>query len=74
LTVLGTASFGDAHGTVTAFDAKAGLGEITGDDGAVYAFHCTAIADGTRTIDVGTAVGFTIAAGHLGRFEATAIA
>jgi cold shock CspA family protein len=71
--VLGTASFGDAQGTVTQFDAASGLGEVTGDDSTVYPFHCTAIADGSRAIEVGAAVAFTIAAGHLGRLEATAI-
>jgi cold shock CspA family protein len=71
--VLGTASFGDARGTVTTFDVAVGLGEITGDDGATYRFHCTAITDGTRSIDVGKSVTFTIVAGHMGRLEATAI-
>jgi cold shock CspA family protein len=66
---LRTPSFGDATGTVSAFDKESGLGEITNDT-AVYPFHCTAIADGTRDIEVGKAVTFTIAAGHLGRLEA----
>ena len=42
-------------GTVTEFDDAAGLGTITSDDGTTYAFHCTAIADGTRTIANGAA-------------------
>ena len=71
--MLGTASYGDARGTVTAFDATTGLGEITGDDGASYPFHCTAIADGTRSIEVGRAVAFTVVAGHRGRLEAAGI-
>jgi len=61
------------HGTVTAFDEHRGLGEVTADDGARYSFHCTAIADGTRTIAVGTAVEFVVVPGHLGRWEAAAI-
>ena len=61
------------NGTVTAFDEHRGLGEITADDGTVYPFHCTVIADGTRTIAVATAVEFDIIAGHLGRWEAAAI-
>jgi cold shock protein len=61
------------HGTVTAFDEHRGIGEIAGDDGAVYGFHCTAIADGTRTIAVGAAVEFVVVPGHLGRWEAAAI-
>jgi cold shock CspA family protein len=62
------------HGTVSAFDDHRGLGEITADDGVVYPFHCTVIADGTRTIAVGTAVEFAVVAGHLGRWEAAEVA
>ena len=58
-------------GTVTSFDEPRGLGELTADDGTVYPFHCTVIADGTRTITVGTAVEFDVIAGHLGRWEAS---
>ena len=61
------------RGTVTAFDEHRGIGELTADDGATYPFHCTAIADGTRTIAVGAAVEFAVVAGHLGRWEAAAI-
>lgn len=60
-------------GTVTDFDEARGLGTVTAADGTIYGFHCTAIADGTRTIRVGTAVTFDVAAGHLGRWEATAL-
>ena len=73
LNVLRTAEYGEARGTVTSFDERSGLGEITGDDGATYPFHCTALVDGTRSIVTGTAVTFTIVAGHLGRLEATKI-
>lgn len=71
--MLRTADYGEAGGTVASFDKAAGLGVIEGSDGATYPFHCTAIADGTRDIDVGRAVTFTIAAGHLGKLEATQI-
>ncbi|MDP1794189.1 MAG: cold shock domain-containing protein, partial [Acidimicrobiales bacterium] len=71
--VLRTADYGEASGSVTSFDTAAGLGVITGVDGTDYPFHCTAIADGTRDIAVGTAVTFTVAAGHLGKLEATQI-
>jgi len=57
-------------GSVTAFDATTGLGTATGADGTAYPFHCTAIADGTRTIDVGTEVVFDVTAAHGGRWEA----
>ena len=58
-------------GTVTDFDDPRGIGTVTADDGASYPFHCTAIADGTRTIAVETTVEFDIVAGHLGRWEAS---
>jgi cold shock CspA family protein len=59
-------------GTVTEFDDDAGLGVVAGDGGP-YPFHCTAIADGTRTIPAGTPVTFEVVAGHLGRWEAADI-
>jgi CspA family cold shock protein len=59
-------------GRVTVFDEPRGIGEITASDGTVYPFHCTQIADGTRTIAVGTEVEFEVVAG-LGRWEAAAI-
>ena len=62
-----------AAGRVTAFDEHRGLGEITASDGTVYAFHCTTIADGTRTIAVGTEVQFEIRPGRLGNWEAAAV-
>jgi cold shock CspA family protein len=63
-----------AEGLVTQFDDAAGFGEIETADGTRYFFHCTRIADGTRTIAVGTPVTFDVVAGHLGRWEATAVA
>ena len=60
-------------GTVSAFDEHRGRGEITAEDATVYPFHCTEIADGTRTIAVGTHVEFEIVPGPLGRWEASAI-
>ena len=61
-------------GRVSTFDEHRGLGEIVADDGTAYAFHCTEITDGTRTIAVGTAVEFEVVAGHLGRWEAAVVA
>ena len=61
------------RGTVSAFDEHRGLGELDADDGATYPFHCTAIADGTRTIPTGVAVEFVVVAGPLGRVEATQV-
>ena len=60
------------NGTVTAFDEARGLGTITAGDGRVYPFHCTQIADGSRTIAVGQSVRFEVLP-KLGRYEATAI-
>lgn len=60
------------HGTVTTFDRDVGLGELTDDHGRVWPFHCIAIADGSRTIDIGAAVVFDTLP-KLGRYEATDI-
>jgi cold shock CspA family protein len=59
-------------GRVVGFDGDVGLGEVESDDGTRYRFHCIEIADGTRTIEVGTAVEFTTLA-KFGRYEAAAI-
>ena len=63
------------RGVVTEFDEQRGLGTVTGDDdGTTYPFHCTRIADGTRTIAVGTAVTFEVVPGLAGRWEAAQLA
>ena len=62
-----------AKGTVGEFDEAKGFGTIRADDGRALFFHCTQIADGTRTIPVGATVEFEIAAGHNGQWEATVI-
>ena len=60
-------------GVVSSFDAFVGLGVVLGDDGVERTFHCTQIADGTRTIDPGTRVRCTETPTHLGRWEATTL-
>ena len=60
-------------GRVAEFDDYRGLGTVVADDGQRLAFHCTAIADGTRTIPVGTPVEFDVVAGPLGRYEAGSV-
>ena len=60
------------RGSVTEFDDACGLGEITDEHGDVFAFHCVEIADGTRSIAVGTPVRFDVFA-KLGRYEAARI-
>ena len=58
-------------GVVNSFDEQRGIGTVAGDDGKTYPFHCTGIADGTRTIAVGTPVSFRVVPGRSGRWEAT---
>jgi cold shock CspA family protein len=67
--------FAEATGTVASFDDPRGLGTVRVDDGdGELPFHCTAIADGTRTIAVGARVRFRVVAGRLGRWEADQLA
>jgi CspA family cold shock protein len=60
------------RGTITKFDREVGLGEITAVDGSLVAFHCVAIADGSRDIPLGAEVDFDLIA-KLGRYEATRV-
>jgi cold shock CspA family protein len=60
-------------GEVVEFDDAAGFGAVRSSDGE-YFFHCTAIADGTRTIAVGTQVSFEIVPGRRGKWEASRLA
>jgi len=60
-------------GRIAAFDDFAGRGEIEASGGLRFPFHCTAIADGSRTIDPDTAVKFRLVPGPLGALEATRI-
>jgi cold shock CspA family protein len=61
------------RGTVVEFDEYVGLGGVQAVAGEIYPFHCTEIADGSRTIAIGTAVDFVVVAGHLGRWEAAVL-
>ena len=60
-------------GVVAEFDEPRGLGVIRGDDGADVPFHCTAITDGSRTVETGRRVRFDVVPGLLGRWEASGI-
>ena len=60
-------------GKVATFDEFVGRGEIEAGGGMRFPFHCTAIADGSRTIDPDTAVKFRLVPGPLGALEATRI-
>lgn len=62
--------FAELQGTVDAFDDHAGYGQVRSEDGETIFFHCTRIADGSRTIPVGTTVTFTMAPVGLGTWEA----
>ncbi len=60
-------------GTVVSFDDSRGIGTIeTGPDRTVP-FHCSAITDGSRSIEVGTVVAVRIVAGRLGVLEARSV-
>lgn len=58
------------EGVVTSFDPVKGEGEITATDGTTFYFHCVAIADGSRSIEVGSAVFARRHVGLIGRDEA----
>ena len=60
------------RGVVESFDDHRGLGRLRTDDGRLVDFHCIAIADGSRTIAIGSLVSFRWLA-KLGRWEATDI-
>ena len=71
---MASASLSEAvAGTVSDFDDPRGIGSVTTEDGRVLAFHCTAIADGSRTIAVGTTVVVEVGPGLPGRWEAVAV-
>jgi len=64
---------GRRTGEVREFDDPRGVGTVEDDAGERFPFHCTAIADGSRTIEAGTRVGFVVRPGHVGRLEASAV-
>jgi len=61
------------RGRVIEFDEEKGTGVVESLDGRMLTFHCTAIADGSRTIEVGTEVLYNAKPGHLGQWQAMAI-
>ncbi len=52
------------------FEPERGVGTVAEEDGATFFFHCTALADGSRQVEVGRRVLFVVRPGHLGRLEA----
>jgi cold shock CspA family protein len=62
---------GPRSGVVEAFDAERGVGTIAAA-GASFFFHCTALTDGSREVEVGREVLFVVRPAH-GRLEATSV-
>jgi cold shock CspA family protein len=61
------AAFTSLTGRVTAFDDHVGAGTVTADEvDESWSFHCTRIADGSRTIEVGAEVVFDVVPGPTG--------
>jgi hypothetical protein len=60
-------------GRIASFDEFVGRGEVEARGGMRFPFHCTAIADGTRSIAHDTPVRFRLVPGPLGALEATRI-
>jgi cold shock CspA family protein len=60
------------RGVVAEFDERRGLGTIDAA-GTAYPFHCTALLDGSRTVEPGAAVEFDVRPAGMGRWEATRI-
>ncbi|MBM3672504.1 MAG: cold-shock protein [Actinobacteria bacterium] len=61
------------NGKVVEFDDHTGLGTVEDQDGTRLSFHCTAIADGSRTVKRNAKVRFEIAPGNCGVWEAAAV-
>ncbi|MEZ5137984.1 MAG: cold shock domain-containing protein [Acidimicrobiales bacterium] len=60
-------SFGSWTGRVASFDDRVGAGTVRADgDGPTWYFHCTRIADGSRTIPEGAYVSFDVVPGPTG--------
>jgi cold shock CspA family protein len=57
-------------GIVTSFEEARGLGTVADESGSTFDFHCTAITDASRDIEVGRGVEFVVRPGHRGRLEA----
>ena len=51
-------------GRVVSFDDASGLGIVADAGGVSHRFHCISIADGTRTIAVGSTVSFVLVHRH----------
>lgn len=61
------------RGTVADYDEHAGFGTVRAEDGRELFFHCTQLADGSRTVEVGAIVRFEIVPGRQGNWEAARV-
>lgn len=61
------------RGLVARFDDDAGLGVVDVEGVGELPFHCTAIADGTRTIAPGSPVVCQLGPAHHGAVEAVTV-
>jgi cold shock CspA family protein len=66
-------AFASVEATVASFDDHRGYGTLRTADGAELFFHCTALTDGSRTVEVGAAVTAEVVPGRLGRWEAARV-
>ena len=57
-------------GTVVEFDPRRGTGIVEAADAGRLPFHCTEIADGSRSVTVGAPVRYDVVPGPLGQWEA----
>ena len=60
-------------GQVSSFDDSAGFGQVAATNGQEWFFHCTAIADGSRTISEAQPVSFRVVPGRVGVWEAAEV-
>ncbi len=67
------AAFSERTGVVATFDDHVGAGTVRDEGGHLWSFHCTRIADGSRTIAVGAEVSFRVEPGPVG-LEAVGVA
>jgi cold shock CspA family protein len=60
------------EGRVAEFDEDRGIGWVEAGSNRWF-FHCTQVADGSRTVAVGTPVTFEVRPGHRGTWEAAQV-
>ncbi len=60
-------------GEVLGYDDHVGIGTVGSTAGQSWMFHITAIADQTRSIDVGQRVAFLVGPGGPGQWEASQV-